>query len=49
MVFVAALWRHVRGVGDGEGEDALKAVVAHAVAAGEGGGFGEGDVVGAAG
>ena len=40
---------HVRGVGDGEGEDTAEAGVAHAVAAGEFGGFGDGDVVGHAG
>ena len=37
---------HVRGVGDGQGEDAAEAGVAHAVAAGQFRGFGDRDVVG---
>lgn len=49
VVAGAAAWGHVRGVGDGHGEDALEAGVAHAVGAGEFGGAGEGDGVVAAG
>ena len=45
----AAFGRHVRGVRDGHGEDAAQAGVAHVVFAGEEDGFGEGDVVVAAG
>lgn len=45
----AATRGHVRGVGDGHGEDSSEAGVAHAVGAGEFGGTGEGDSVVAAG
>ena len=44
VVVGAAFWRHVLWVGDGEGEDSAEAGMAHAVGAGEFGGFGDGDV-----